>query len=303
MKAFFQLFLSIAFLNAFLSRIAFPQSQNILTYLPVTDEFKGWYQQDSARIFVGEDLFTLIDGGADIYLEYGFRQVVAVEYRNNHENSIKLEIYEMSDASAAYGMFSLNISTRGKKIQIGNEGRISDYYLIFWKNMFLVFLSSADTAEETTSSILAMATAINQRLGAIGTKPELVSYLPNSGLQSCAFLRGNLGLSTFYTFDTKKIFGMKEGVVGIYPTHHLFIFKHNSDSETEKEYLIIQDIFKTGSRFSNFKEYIRRCTMTDQKGAQLCMTYSKNLIVIILSQQKNDIMTICDNVMSSLNNH
>jgi hypothetical protein len=302
MKTFFRLSIYIIFLNTFLSLFAFTQSQNILTYLPITCEFKGWDLEDSARVFVGESLYMLIDGGADIYFEYGFRQVVKAEYRNSYENSIKLEIYEMSDASAAYGIFSLNVGTRGKKVQIGNEGMLFEYYLMFWKNTFLVFLTGADTTGETISSILSMAVSIDQRLGAPGIKPALVSCLPNSGLQSSAFVRGNIGLSSFYTFDTKNIFRMKEGVVGSYPTHTLFIFQYNSDKEAEEQLKKAQEVLKTSSRFSDFKEHARRCTMTDQKGAQLCMTYFKNVIVVVISKQKNDVMAICDNVISSLFN-
>ena len=276
------------------------KESDIKMYLPCPDDLGTWQQVDSANVFVGEDLFTLIDGGADIYLEYGFRQVAAAEYRNNHEKSIKVEIYEMSDASAAYGMFSLNAGIHGKKVRIGNEGMLSDYYLMFWKNTFLVYLTGADAIGETTSGILAMAANIDQRLGAIGTKPALVSCLPNSGLQSCTFVRGNIGLSSFYTFDTMNIFGMKEGVVGRYPTHTLFIFQYNSDREAEDSFKKAQEVQKTSSRFSNFKEHTRRCTMTDQKGAQLCVAYSKNLIVVVLSKQKNDVMAICDDVMTSL---
>ena len=298
----FRMLFFIVFLNAALFRIAFTQNQNILTYLPITGELKGWYQEDSARVFVGENLFKLIDGGADIYFEYGFRQVVKAEYRNNYGNSIKVEIYEMSDTSAAYGMFSLNAGTRGKKVQIGNEGMFSEYYLMFWKNRFLVFLTGADTTGETTSGILTMAASIDQHLGTPGIKPAIVSYLPNSGLQSCTFVRGTIGLSSFYTFDTKNIFGMKEGVVGSYPTHTLFIFQYNSDRETEESFKKAQEVQKNSSRYSNFKELAKRCTMTDHKGAQLCMTYSKNLIVVVLSKQKNDVVAICDDVISSLQN-
>jgi hypothetical protein len=42
--------------------------------------------------------------------------------------------------------------------------------------------------------------------------------------------------------------------------------------------------------------------MTDQKGTRLCATYSRNLIVVVLSKQKNDVMAICDDVMTSLHN-
>lgn len=299
-KRFLRSFCCIAFFNASSLLIAFAQDRDILAYLPDTCEFVGWDQEDSVRVFAGEELFTLIDGGADIYFEYGFRQVAAAKYRNNLENSIKLEIFEMSDASAAYGMYSLNAGTHGKKVHIGNEGMLYDYHLMFWKNVFLVFLTGADTTDETKSGIMAMAASIDQRLGAPGEKPTLAACLPSDGLRSCAFIRGNLGLSSFYTFDTKNIFRMKEGIIGIYPAHQLYLFQYNSGSETKERYADVQSIFKSGSRYSDFKEYGRYSTMTDKKGNRLCFTYFDNLIVAAICQSKNDAKTICDDVINSL---
>ncbi len=256
--------------------------------------------EDTARVFAGEDLFTLIDGGADIFLEYGFRQAAAAKYRNYLDNSIKLEIYEMSDAPAAYGMFTLNAGTRGKKVQIGNEGRLFDYYLMFWKNTFLIFLTGDDTTDEIKYGILEMAASIDKHLGASGEEPALASYLPKDNLLSCTFIRGSIGLSSFYTFDTKNIFRMKEGIIGVYPTHQLYIFQYNSGSEAKERYMDAQSIFKAGSRFSNFKEQGTRSTMTDKKGAHLCITYLKNLIAVVLAQPKIDAMTICTDIVNSL---
>jgi hypothetical protein len=298
-RTFSRISLCIAFLNTFLFQIAITQN-NILTYFPVSSELRGWNQQDSTRVFVGEDLYTLIDGGADIYLEYGFRQAAAAEYRNDRENSIKLEIYEMSDASAAYGMFSLNAGTQGKKIQIGNEGMLFQYYLMFWKNKFIIFLTGNDTTSETISGILEIAASIDKRLSAPGTKPTLVSRLSSNNLKSCTYVRGTIALSSFYTFDTKNIFRVKEGVVGKYPTYTLLIFQYASDKEAEENYKSAQEVQKNSSRYFNFKEHTGRYTITDKKDTHLCIAYSKNLIVVVLSMQKKNVLAICDDVISSL---
>jgi hypothetical protein len=300
MKTLLRIFLCTVLFNAPFPHAAFSQDRNILTYLPVACEFGGWDIEDSARIFAGEELFTLIDGGADIYLEYGFQQVAAVKYRNNLENSIKLEIYEMSDAPAAYGMFSLVAGNQGKKVHVGNEGRIYDYYLMFWKNKFLIFLTGDDTTDEIKSGILAMSLSIDQHLGASGDKPALAACLPNDGLRSCTFIRGNIGLSSFYTFDNKNIFRVKEGIIGIYPTHHLFIFQYNSDNESKERYFEVQGILRTSNRYSDFEEHGKYITMIDKKGNQLCLTYFKNLIVTALCQSNNNAMSICNDLIHSL---
>ena len=45
-------------------------SQDIFYLLP--DSVGNWVKSDSAALYVGEGLYTLIDGGADIFNEYGW---------------------------------------------------------------------------------------------------------------------------------------------------------------------------------------------------------------------------------------
>jgi hypothetical protein len=278
------LFLAFS-LSGILFPLAFTQTNklDITSYLPRKEELGDWHELDSAHVFVGEDLFTLIDGGADMYFEYGFQQVVTAEYQNKEEQSIKVEIYEMKDASAAYGIYSLNIGNQGKIIQIGNEGILKEYYLMFWKDRFLVFLSTDDTKGETMTGIVSIATIIDRNLGTPGEKPALLNKLPKENLARCRFVRGLLGLSSLYTFDTKNIFGVKEGAIGNYPTHSLLLFQYNSDKEATEGFNNAQEILKASNRFSNFRELPGHFTLIDQKASQLCVAYINNLIVVVVA--------------------
>lgn len=57
--------------------------------------------------FDGKSLWGYIDGGADVYLEYGFSRLhlQEINYRKEH---IKLEIYQMKNPEAAFGIFSVS---------------------------------------------------------------------------------------------------------------------------------------------------------------------------------------------------
>lgn len=60
-----------------------------------------------ARTFNGESLYGYIDGGAELYIEYGFSEVwvAEIEYlRGNY----KTEIYKMKGAEEAFGIFSVS---------------------------------------------------------------------------------------------------------------------------------------------------------------------------------------------------
>lgn len=80
----------------------------------LTDEMPGILPKDipSGEIlrddyFDGKSLWGYIDGGADVYLEYGFSRLhlQEVNYKKEH---IKLEIYRMKNPEAAFGIFSIS---------------------------------------------------------------------------------------------------------------------------------------------------------------------------------------------------
>jgi hypothetical protein len=275
---------------------------NIASILPGTGEAGEWYRPDSVRAFTGEELFDFIDGGADIYFEYGFRQVVSAEYRNTKKTSVKLEIYEMTDNGAAYGMYSINVSSQGKTVRVGNEGTLNEYYLIFWKNRFLTFISSDDTTGETLEGILTLAECVEKKIDIPGKKPELVALLPIKNLQTGKYVRGLLGLSSVYDFDTKNIFGVREGIIGEYKDHRVFLFRYETENDAGKWYGNAREILRYSARMSNFQDQGQRYTMTDRKGSQFCVTQRGNLVVIVMVNQGVDSSILCEDVLSKINN-
>jgi hypothetical protein len=104
--------------------------------LPAGGDARGWVKDGDPQEFVGEDLYTYINGGAEIYQEYGFRRVVVQDYENAAGKSVSLEIFEMETPAAAFGIFTFKRSGQGKSIAVGAE--LEDYYLNFWKGRFLV---------------------------------------------------------------------------------------------------------------------------------------------------------------------
>lgn len=60
------------------------------------------------RTFTKESLFGYMNGGAELYLEYGFDRLVVSELKVNGED-IKVEVYRMPSADMAFGIYSVNI--------------------------------------------------------------------------------------------------------------------------------------------------------------------------------------------------
>ncbi|MCK5095106.1 MAG: hypothetical protein KAR18_10290, partial [Spirochaetes bacterium] len=61
-------------------------------YLPGTNEIREWKEDGSPCKYKGEDLYSYINGGAEIYHEYGFKQVIVQDYTRKNGKSIALEI-------------------------------------------------------------------------------------------------------------------------------------------------------------------------------------------------------------------
>ena len=64
----------------------------------------GWAPLGPEKVFTGKDLFNRIDGAAELFLEMGFRRLVAQRYGRG-EVAIDLEVYEMENSTAALGLY------------------------------------------------------------------------------------------------------------------------------------------------------------------------------------------------------
>lgn len=276
------------------------RSTDIATLLPHAGETGKWRQSDSARIFSGEDLYEFIDGGADIFIEYGFIKVISSEYRNGGMAPIKLEIYEMADDAAAFGMYSISAGSGGRTVKIGNGGSLNDSYLVFWKERYMAFVSSDDTTGETLEEILTIAENVERRIGEYGIKPRLSSMLPSQDLRECKYVRGFLGLSSVYDFDSRNIFGVREGAVGRYNDYRLFIFRYTSEEEAGKWYAYSRDNLRTNSGFSDFQDHNERFSMTDRKGSRLCVARHEGFIVVVIYEGGLDVVKLSEEIVAKI---
>jgi hypothetical protein len=138
-------FCTIAFLIAF-SFIS--PAQNTLP-LPIP-HVPGWLVTDSAR-YTASNLYGYVDGGAELYLEYGCEQ--AGVYRMDCEgHELVVEIWQLHDANGAFGVFSVS-GTDCKRIDTllvrhcFNEQRLmlqhANYYITITGDLSLEMVMNA----------------------------------------------------------------------------------------------------------------------------------------------------------------
>jgi hypothetical protein len=210
------------------TRLALAATEDIRPLLPAVDQMPGWQVIDAPRVFKGDELFELIDGGADLYNEYGFSQVATCRYGRTDSTTLQIEIYQMSRDEAAYGIYSIIQSAKGAAVDVGQAARLFDYYLVLWKGPYFVSVTASSSLDAVRGELLRTARLIAARITETGKIPALIERLPKDGLLEQKYFCGNLGLTNIHVFGSDDPFKAKEGVCGFYPGLLLFIFSYPS---------------------------------------------------------------------------
>lgn len=266
--------------------------------LPRAGDVDGWFPEGEAQFEAGQDLFLLINGGAAVYFEYGFKAVVFQSYRTEGGKSINLEIYEMESQEAAYGIYTFKTGNEGSPIELGYEGWLDSYYLNFWKGNFLITVIGFGSEPVILDGIKKIAQAVDLKLKVKSEPPGITFYLPRENLQAngITYLKGNLALFNQYLFATENIFGLKEGVIGKYENYAIFLFQYPDQVESKKWYEAAKNHLKYSNRYNDFAERVSLFEIRDQQKNRLTIKQFQNWILIILG----DIDTNVNQLLSSL---
>lgn len=273
------------------------QGESLAQYLPPGD-IDGWKRKYSPEEYVGEDLYLYINGGAEIYHEFGFQRILVQDYESEHEKSISLEIYEMTDSESAFGIYTFKRGDSGQVLSIGNGGSLEDYYLNFWKGRFLVTITGFGSDDETITGLKTIAQSVNNLLPDSGKLPDLVNLLPEFGLEKeeIKYFKGHLALFNNYPFLQEDVFSLTRGVRGNYAQgFSLFILEYPAEQVCRKIYQEAAQSFKHSDRYRDFDMAGKQnFVVSAPEGERLAVEYYRNYILIVFgdlsSEDKNNVL-------------
>jgi hypothetical protein len=273
-------------------------------YLPASGEVAGWKLAEAPKSYRGDKLYMMIDGGAELYQEYGFTQALSAEYEEVRGKSIKLEIYEMESPAAAYGMYTFKIGAEGKALAIGQEGLLEDYYLNFWKGNLLVTVIGRDPEEETVRAIVALAKAVDARIAETGEVPELTRLLLREPLtfSQPKYVRGFLGVMNSYIFERDNIFRVREGMIGTVDDCQAFVFRYANEDESAKVYDHATTRLSVSARFMSPALQGRRYSMVGREKEHVVINRTGRYIAIVIGQNQDKVKSTSDRLVEKLKN-
>jgi hypothetical protein len=277
------------FFNVLLAGQASRGLSGLRSLLPAGQESGAWKEDGPPQEFQGEDLYLYIDGGAEIYREYGFEDVLVQEYKDREGIRLSLEIFRMTSPESAYGMYTFKRSPRGTRLEIGAEGQLEDYYLNFWKGNFLVTITGQDKSPATGRGLLELARAVAGKIQGPSDPARLVAELPRPGLvdASVRYFKGYLGFMNNYSSLGKEAFRFEEGVRGDYSSGaSLFILSFPNEEALRQSFPAIERAIKNDPRAKepNSDEGLS-FNVTDDRGKLLSLQAVRNLLLICLEDR------------------
>ncbi len=168
----------------------------------------AWQAAGKDQLYNRETLYDYMDGGAEVYLAFDFRQVWARKYAGPGGGELTLDIYDMGSPEEAFGIFSCDREDPGAGIGQGSEYGFG--LLRFHQGRFFVTVMTAEEGEDAGKAVLDIGRAVAKELGPPGPGPDMVGYLPRDSLRPdrTSYFHANVNLNNRYFVASENILGL-----------------------------------------------------------------------------------------------
>ena len=183
-------------------------TSDLATLLP--DTLEGWTVTEEDQIYDRDNLYDYINGGAELYLSYGFQKVINRLYSAPKQPDILLDLFDMGTSEDAYGVFS-----HSREIEDTAFGQGSQYtagLLLFWKDRYFVSILAHPETEESKRAVLSLAKKIDAAITNEGPLPEMLNLLPQESLVtgSIRYFHHPIWLNSYYFIADENILHIDE---------------------------------------------------------------------------------------------
>lgn len=256
------------FFLIFLGPVYSKTDSEITSLLP---EIDSWDRAESPQIYHPENLFEYINGAAESYISYEFKELVVAEYKKQDECDLVLEIYDMGDRNNSFGIYSSERYPDSHFISMGTQGYLDGGVLNFMIGRYYVKLMAFEYGDKSEEYLKTFAEAVSENVPGPHNFPEELQVFPFQGLteNSERFI-----LNNFLGYDF-----LHSGYTADYQVNEnefsCFLIKGSSEQEAKQmleKYMEAkkdQEITKTSYGFQ-FKDRYYENIFMSQQGQYIC---------------------------------
>ena len=174
------------------------------------DEIDGWKVTKKDGIYGRNTLYDYINGGAELYLSYGFKQVINRTYVKPEQPDIVVDLFDMGTSQNAFGVFSHSMETIDTAYGQGTQ--YSAGLLLFWKDRYYVSLMSYPETTESKKALLALGRSIETAIAGEGPLPDILKLHPQGFLirESVRYFRHYAWLNSHYFVADSNILNIND---------------------------------------------------------------------------------------------
>lgn len=187
----------------------------------VPQDVNGWRAEAASRVYNRETLFDYIDGGAELYLAYGFHEMLACRFHREAHPDIVVDLFDMGSSEDAFGVFSAE--RQDPEAGVGQGSEYAAGLLRFWKDRFFVSVWAEEETAASADAVLAIGAQMAEAIESPGRPPQLLRLLPGTGLADTRvrYFHDHASLNLHYFVADENILGLSdrtEAVLAPYQT-------------------------------------------------------------------------------------
>lgn len=165
--------------NPMLGDFTHGQEQSLKTILP---DIEGLVSVEEPQTYFPENLYEYINGAAEIYLSYGFRELIVAEYKTREtSDTVSVEIYDMGDHKNSFGIYSAERYPDNTFVSIGTQGYLEEGTLNFLVGRYYVKLLCYDCEDRAGETLKAFSMELVKRAQDKAGFPALLKGFPTEG--------------------------------------------------------------------------------------------------------------------------
>ena len=174
----------------------------------VPREIEGWSGDGKDGRYDRKTLYDYIDGGAEVYLAYSYKEAFARRFEKADQPAITADLFDMGSSEDAYGIFTFE--REGKSVGIGQDSEYSAGFLRFWKGRYFVSILADKETPESKAAVMSLGGAIADQIKDAGARPKMLDLLPTGNLVAAGtrFFHQKSGLDYHYMLADKNILNL-----------------------------------------------------------------------------------------------
>ncbi|MBN1791568.1 MAG: hypothetical protein JW830_13790 [Bacteroidales bacterium] len=259
--------------------------RSLLDLLP--DDLPDWKSEKTIPLAEPKDLYAYIDGGAELYISYGFGEALSRTYVNDSHPDVLAEVYDLLEPKNAFGVFSQ--VRESENLQLGQGAYAIPGAVFFWMDRYYISLSAWEATPEAEKFMRDLGFSIEKKIGVKGNIPAIIGLLPEEGLIPFAYMYFHhyVWLNAYYFISDENLLHMDENTDAVLAKY--------ADGDNRKYLLMvhyknIEDAARAFDSFGRefFPEGLAGNCLRLEDNSWMAAALDNNIIVAVFNAKTNE---------------